>query len=316
MNHFCLAAALLGTNVCENDTAITVGEQSFMSHMAEQGLSYGTAAEYEFRFAQFMKIDAELAEINANPENTYTVVHNQFSTWTSDEYNRLLGSKQDENVDVEVLDLPTDNLLETVDWTSHMMPVQNQGQCGSCWAFSATGTIEGHHHMKTGQHVKLSEQQMVDCYYTRDGCEGGDHTGAQSWVGQYGQALASAYPYTAKYAGHCVKKGGSIKTTHVYRVQTGSVASLKAAINKGPVAISLNASSTSFRNLGTGILNDTSCSQSPNHAIIAVGYGSNYYVVRNSWGTSWGNKGYGKVAQVNGKGICGIQTHLDWSDTN
>jgi cathepsin L len=284
--------------------------------MAEFGLSYGTKEEYQFRLGLYTMLDLELQKINANPENTFTVGHNQFSTWTDTEYNKMLGSKIDENVDVPVLELPTENLPGAVDWTAHMAPVQNQGMCGSCWAFSATATIEGHHHMKTGVHVKLSEQQLVDCYYSRDGCQGGDHTGAQSWVGQHGQATAAEYPYKAKWSGRCLNSSGKVKTTAVHRVQTGSVSALKAAIGKGPVSVSLNASSASFRNLKTGILNDTACSTSPNHAIVAVGYGSNYYVVRNSWGTTWGNKGYGKVLAKDGRGICGIQTHLDWSDTN
>jgi len=315
MNHFCLAASLLGTNLCDNDTAITAVEQSFISHMAEHGLSFGTEAEYKFRLAEFQKTDAELNEINANPENTFTVVHNQFSTMTKEEFENTLNYKLELNdFNENVVILPETDLLESVDHTKHMASVQNQGHCGSCWAFSATGVIEGHHHMKTGQHVKLSEQQLVDCEKGSDGCDGGDPISAMKWA-SHGQTTSSSYPYTAK-SGHCKKSGGSVKTTRVNSVKSGSVSALKAAIQNGPTAIVVNASARSFKNLGSGILNDKSCSPYPNHAIIAVGYGSSYYIVRNSWGTNWASRGYGKVGFADGKGICGIQSHSGWAVTN
>jgi len=319
MQHFCAAAAILGANMCENDTPISMIEQSFINHMSLNGLSYGTAEEYEFRLALFTKLDLELNEINANPENTFTVAHNHMSTWTNDEYNMLMGSKKDADntEETEEIEFKKEVYPSAQNWTSHMMPVQNQGHCGSCWAFSATGTIEGHHHMKTGKHVKLSEQQLVDCYYSRDGCQGGDHTGAQVYVGQYGQTEGAGYPYKAVWAGKCLKKGGAIKTTgSIHKVKNGSYEATIAALQNGPVAISLHASSTSFRNLANGVLNDKACPTSPNHAIIAVGYSNDHYIVRNSWGTSWGAKGYGKILMVKGLGICGIQTHTDWMTTN
>jgi hypothetical protein len=86
MSHYCAAAALLGLNLCEGDTAITLMEKNFISHMAEHGLSFATKEEYQFRFDLFAKMDAELDLINSNPENTFTVGHNQFSTWTEDEF--------------------------------------------------------------------------------------------------------------------------------------------------------------------------------------------------------------------------------------
>jgi len=318
MQHFCAAAALLGSNMCENDTAIAAVEMTFINHLAEQGISYGTAEEYEFRLAQFQKLDAELKEINANPVNTYTVAHNYMSTWTDDEYNKMLGSKKDED-HVEADDEEIEGKMEVYptsqDWTSHMMSVQNQGHCGSCWAFSAAGTIEGRHHMTSGEHVKLSEQQLVDCFYSRDGCQGGDHTSAQVWVGVHGLTTAESYPYKGVDSGKCLKLGGDVKTTgSIHRVSM-KIEDHIAALQSGPVAVSLNASSTSWRNLEGGVLNDESCSTRPNHAIIAVGYSDDHWIVRNSWGAEWGTGGYGKILMKEGRGICGIQTHSDYMDT-
>ena len=176
MNHFCAAAAILGTNMCENDTAINTVEQSFIGHMAFHGLSYATKEEYEFRLGIFTMKDLENNEINANPENTFTVGHNQFSTWTDAEYKRLLGYRgpQELPADAEITHLDT-TLSAPVDWRQKgaVNSVKNQGQCGSCWAFSAVSSIEGHHQISTGRLLSLSEQQVVDCDTTCGGCQGG-----------------------------------------------------------------------------------------------------------------------------------------------
>jgi KDEL-tailed cysteine endopeptidase len=174
--NFCTAAAFLGVNVCDNASPITSAvEQTFIEHLAGHGLSYGTSEEYQFRLNLFAQKDAEIKEINANPENTFTVGHNFFSTMTKDEAKKMLGYNGPQESDAEVTVLPTDNLQASVDWRSKgaVNPVKNQGQCGSCWAFSATASIEGHHFIQTGSLLSLSEQEIVDCDTTSYGCNGG-----------------------------------------------------------------------------------------------------------------------------------------------
>jgi len=163
------AIQLLGLKQAVND--------DFMEHVALHGLSYGTQAEYAFRQEIFLAKDAEYKLINADPANTFTVGHNFLSTWTKDEYKRLLGYKGEADLtaaEPTVLDVagtPT-----AVDWRDHGMvnPVKNQGQCGSCWAFSATSSIESQLRIQhKGPLHDLSEQQVVSCDTTCAGCGGG-----------------------------------------------------------------------------------------------------------------------------------------------
>ena len=174
--NFCATAAFLGLNICDNQTATTAVEQSFVQHIADHGLSYGTVEEYNFRLGLFNAIDAEINEINADPENTFVVGHNFLSTMTKDEKKRLLGYRGPQNVSEEnIVVLSEEGLADSVDWRTKgaVNPVKNQGQCGSCWAFSATAAIEGHHFIQTGTLLSLSEQEVVDCDTTSYGCNGG-----------------------------------------------------------------------------------------------------------------------------------------------
>ena len=148
----------------------------FLEHIANYGLTYGTQEEYLFRQDIFLKKDFENKVINADPANTFTVGHNQFSTWTDAEYKRLLGYRAPKNVtEIPVKELDEVNIPASMDWRTQgaVNAVKNQGQCGSCWAFSATAAIEGHHFIQQGKLLSLSEQQLVDCDTTCYGCNGG-----------------------------------------------------------------------------------------------------------------------------------------------
>jgi len=177
MNTVCTVAAYMGLNTCQEHNEIVALKNEFVHHISEYGHSYGTKEEFEFRFGIYKQKDAEYKKINSNGNLTFTVGHNQFSAWTDSEYKKLLGYRGPksfaENEEFGTFEEPLK--FATVDWRTSgaVNPVQNQGQCGSCWAFSAVAAIEGANFIKDGYLLKLSEQQVVSCDTTCGGCNGG-----------------------------------------------------------------------------------------------------------------------------------------------
>jgi len=258
--------------------------------------------------------------INADPANTFTVGHNQFSTFTKDEFKKLLGARVETQTSTHILD---DRVLAaSVDWRTKgaVNPVKNQGQCGSCWAFGAVATVEAAHFLKTGNLLSLSEQEIVDCDHTSYGCRGGFQAHAFTYLESHKTELESAYPYTAR-DGSCSYNAakGQFEVLGYKNVPANSVAQLKAAITQGVVTVTIEADTSAFQGYTGGILNTAACGTQLDHAVAAVGYGTeagqDYYIVRNSWGATWGEQGYIKIAAVEGPGICGIQMQALYPST-
>jgi len=176
-------------------------EKKFMDHIAEFGLSFATSEEYNFRLQQFQKHDDIYNEINSNKLNTFTVGHNQFSTWTDYEYGRLLGEKNVKQYSTSgkfVSQKWSD--ATSIDWRAlgKVSPIQNQGMCGSCWAFAASAAMESSYMINANlSEAKLAEQQFVDCDTQCSGCNGGLGRLAFEYAETTPVAHETDYPYAA-----------------------------------------------------------------------------------------------------------------------
>ena len=207
---------------------------------------------------------------------------------------------------------------DTVDWRDRgaVTPVKNQGQCGSSWAFSATGAIEGQHFLKTKQLISLSEQNLVDCArgLFNDGCNRGfPFTGIEYVISNGGIDTEESYPYEAS-SGACrfsPKSIGATVTGYVY-IPSNESGLLEAVATVGPISVSIDASKDSFMHYDSGVYYEPLCSSYHfDHAVLVVGYGTHngqdYWLVKNSWGEDWGMEGYIMMAR-NKDNNCGIAT--------
>lgn len=214
---------------------------------------------------------------------------------------------------------PSSNVLpESVDWRGEnaVTDVKNQGQCGSCWSFSATGAMEGAWAVKTGELVSLSEQQLVDCSggYGNMACNGGLMDSAFEYVIDHGICTEDEIPYTAS-KGVCNEcSTPEVKLSTCVDVTPRNQLHLKQAVAKGPVSVAIEADTSVFQHYTGGVISSSMCGTNLDHGVLVVGYGTesdgtDYWIVKNSWGETWGENGYVKIARSdseNDSGICGI----------
>jgi C1A family cysteine protease len=309
-------------------SALTVEESHiarFNNWKAEHGKSYTSIEQEELRFEIFMQNHESITAHNADSTQTYTMAHNSFSDYSPEEFKSMYtgyvpqeGHKSGaDNVHEIKEDAPASK-----DWrtTGKVTAVKNQGQCGSCWAFSTTGSIEAANLIKNGGSASdkaniISEQELVDCSRANAGCNGGLMDLGFQFVknqGAGGDDLENSYPYKARN-GRCVKQKGvpsKIQVTSYTDVTSGSEDALANAIGThGPVSVAIEADQRAFQFYNGGVLT-SGCGQNLDHGVLAVGYTDEYFIVKNSWGPSWGEEGYIKIGR--GKNLCGIANQASY----
>jgi len=273
------------------------------------------AAEVFFRFNVF-KDNLEFISQQNSLNKSFALGVNEFSDMTHKEFlstlvgQRLKSAIGNDPEAVATVEPQTKAPRAEVDWRDKgcVTAVKNQGSCGSCWTFSSTGAMEAMHFFANGTLVDLSQQQLVDCAGPEGnhGCSGGLTYNAFKWVQKNGGICSLAgYPYVGRDM-TCKKTCQPVAKVGGYVTVDKNENALKTSVDGRPTSISLDARGREWQSYKSGIFNVPSCGREMEHDVLAVGYSDsgNYWLVKNSWGTNWGERGYIRI--VRGKNMCGL----------
>ncbi|CAH2273499.1 cathepsin S-like [Pelobates cultripes] len=289
-------------------------EQEWNVWKSKHGKEYVTEKREMFRRKAWEATWDMVQKHNQRAEQgleTYTLAMNQFADLTPEERkqrscfrlkNEFIPSNRSTIHHRKLTSSP-----DTVDWREKNCntPIKSQGLCGSCWAFAVVGVIESRYCIQTGKLIRLSEQQLVDCDATNHGCCGGKPTDALAYTAEYGIMRNRDYEYAEKQS-ECAydeDKAIMLNVEKYYNLAGEENMAREVELN-GPIIVGI-AASEKFMFYKEGVYNGD-CAEEPNHAIIIVGYGSqpseddpdeieDYWIIRNSWGETWGEHGYGKM---------------------
>jgi len=319
---FTLFFALAG---CVPDSLL----QKFELWIRRHSIEIRSEAHYESTLHTWIDNEAYIEQTNAR-NLSYTLGHNQFSGMNADDFrNTILGFSYDPELrfstnraSLTQKNVGINQSPKSVDWISAgaVTPVKDQGQCGSCWSFSSTGALEGAYFVSNKGAIlpSFSEQQLVDCDNRKNrqtsgkdmGCNGGLMDNAFDWIRRNGGLCSETdYPYVSgktKTEGTCQSTCKSISgstVTSFVDVDPSNDGAMMSALSNQPVSVAIEADERDFQLYKSGVFTGK-CGTKLDHGVLAVGYGTDetgldYYMIKNSWGTSWGLGGYIKL----GKGV-------------
>eukprot|EP01084_Bolivina_argentea_P316573 548797_1 len=301
--------------------------KTFQEWKLQYNRAYNSLEEESLKYSIWLS-NIELIENHNSKNATYKMDVNQFTDMTHEEFKSYVGSC-DQNDKTVVIYYTIPNIINapsSVNWTAKgvVTPVKNQGACGGCWSFGATGSMECNYAIKYGKLTSLSEEQLIDCDTTSNGCNGGTAVhGMEYSASEGGLCTEVSYPYTAGKNGTVCKaqKCGNKynapdKSSPVLYITPTNSTALRDALVLGCVGVGVEADQPAFQHYKSGVIT-SGCGQNPphnDHSVIVVGYGVengvDYWLVKNSWGTNWGENGYVKICRnCNQNGIygeCGI----------
>ncbi|TVU42300.1 hypothetical protein EJB05_08697, partial [Eragrostis curvula] len=313
-----LCSAIVAARELSDDSAMAARHEQWM---AQFGRVYKDAAEKARRLEVFKANVKFIDSFNAEKRKFWLGV-NQFADLTNEEFKATKTNKGFKPSTVKVLpgfryeNVRIDELPASVDWRSKgaVTPIKDQGQCGCCWAFSSVAATEGIVKIDTGKLLSLSEQELVDCDVDGEdqGCGGGFmDNGFKFIIKNGGLANESSYPYTAA-DGKCkrVKNVASIKGYQ--DVPANNETALMKAVAYQPVSVAVDGGDMTFQFYSGGVMTG-SCGTELDHGIVAIGYGqtsdgTKYWLLKNSWGTTWGEKGFLRMEKdiSDKRGMCGL----------
>ncbi|XP_038680796.1 senescence-specific cysteine protease SAG39-like [Tripterygium wilfordii] len=300
------------------ETSMNVRHEEWM---AQYGRVYKDADDKETRFNVFKENVAFIESFNNVGDKPYKLGINQFADLTNEEFKATRNRFKGHMCSNDAVSFKYENITvvpATMDWRTKgaVTPIKDQGQCGCCWAFSAVAAMEGITKLSTGKLISLSEQEVVDCDVKGEdeGCNGGLMDDAFKFIIQNkGLTTETNYPYKAT-DGTCNAKedaNHAAKITGYEDVPANSEAALMKAVANQPISIAIDAGGSDFQFYSSGIFTG-SCGTELDHGVTAVGYGAvggtKYWLVKNSWGTGWGEKGYIRMQKdvAAKEGLCGI----------
>lgn len=332
------------TNTMFNRTPQVV--ERFNNWIHEHQITVYDDNHFSHVFENWFLNDKFIEETNGK-NLSYVLGHNVYSGFNSEEFFDLMGFDMNiaedgeskmylrggKEINTKIIknkqnitdDDKSFSIPNSIDWRNlnAVTAVKDQGSCGSCWSFSTTGAIEGAYAIKTKNLVSFSEQQLVDCdkgLTKNHGCNGGLMDNAFSWINKNdGLCSEEDYPYvsgTTQTEGTCEKTckvvtGSSVKS--YVDVTKRSEQNMLIALSKQPVSIAIQADQKTFQLYKSGVFTGD-CGSNLDHGVLLVGYGTmdnlNYFILKNSWGTSWGDGGYMYISRDeqynNGDGLCGV----------